>query len=344
MEKIPVVDISPFLEYEKTRNYDLIRNLVAEWKDAFESIGFVIVKGHGVAESVSDNLQDDSVKFFKSAINKKIAYDLKKGYGKGGYVGLGEEVVGKTMVYNKHDAENDETESGDQSGLVQKVIPDLVETLEFLQGYNDGDQEHVFPDWPETFKANIMAYWESLRVFYRRMLHISALALGLEEDFFDEYFINPYERIRFAFYPAQDKMKPTTGQLRYGPHTDYACLAIVKSDDAPGLEVLGENGNWIPVEWQPGSFIVNAGDLLQRWTNDCWRSVIHRVANPPPQKVSIHRLSIVLFVGPNRNSLIEPLETCLSENNKAKYKPITCGEHLSRKINISSVKSSGHEA
>ena len=347
-EEIPVINIAPFLEYEKSKRYDTIRDIVAEWKHAFESVGFVIVQGHGVSESVCEKLQDDCVKFFKSNTESKAAADMKKGYGKGGYVGVGEEVVGNTMVYNKRDVDNKETNADinqNANGVKgQATAPDLVETLEFIQGYDDEDSPHVFPESPDTFKASVQAYWESLRVFYTRMLHISALALGLNEDFFDEYFIDPYERLRFAFYPAQDKRKVAPGQLRYGPHTDYAYLAIVRSDDAPGLEILGKNGNWIPIKWQPGTFIVNAGDLLQRWTNDCWRSVIHRVANPPPEKVSTHRLSLVLFVGPNRNSVIKPLDTCFSEDNIAKYKPITCGEHLKRKINISSVKASKLEA
>lgn len=337
-ETIPVVDLTPFIEYERTKNYDLISHLVAAWKQAFESIGFVIVKGHGVPETVCEKLQTDSVTFFKSEIEKKLTVGLKQGYGKGGYVSLGEEVVGKTMVFNKHDAAADESNCAEENDSFAEVVPDLVETLEFLQGYEDKQQHHVFPQSPKSFEASIITYWESLRVFYKRMLHISALALGLKEEFFDQYFTDCYERLRLAFYPAQNNMKPVPGQLRYGPHTDYACFAIVKSDDAPGLEVLGKNGNWIPVTWQPDTFVVNAGDLFQRWTNDCWRSVIHRVANPPTEKLNTHRLSLVLFVGPNRNSVIEPLETCVTEDNVAKYKPITCKEHLYRKINISSVK------
>ena len=342
---IPVVNIAPFLEYEKTKRFDQIKDIVGEWKRAFESIGFVIVKGHCIPDSVCDKLQEDCVTFFKSDAEKKASVDLKKGYGKGGYVGLGEEVVSKTMVFNKQDAEGTGSETDQKQNVSEekqngkKAIPDLVETLEFIEGYDDEISQHIFPENPHTFEASVSAYWDSLRVFYRRMLHISALALGLNEDFFDNYFAAPYERLRLAFYPAQEASKPVAGQLRYGPHTDYACFAIVRSDDAPGLEVLGKGGNWIPVKWQPGTFIVNAGDLLQRWTNDCWRSVIHRVANPPPEKANVHRLSLVLFVGPNRNSLIEPLDTCVSNNNGAKYKPITCGEHLKRKINISSIKS-----
>lgn len=341
-EEIPVVDISCYIEYEKTKNYEIIKDLIAEWKRAFESIGFVTVKGHGVPASISDALQRDSVSFFKSEIEKKQVVGRKVGYGKGGYVGMGDEVVGKTMVFNKHDEMGGEADAGDvnQNEFQQEnAIPDLVETLEFLQGYDDEETNHLFPENPETFKANNIAYWEALRIFYKRMLHISALALGLEENYFDDHFIDPYERLRLAFYPAQVDRRPSPGQLRYGPHTDYACFAIVKSDDAPGLEVLGTSGHWIPVKWEPNTFIVNAGDLLQRWTNDCWRSVVHRVANPPLEKVSTHRLSLVLFVGPNRNAVIKPLETCLSESNGAKYKPITCREHLHRKINISNVKS-----
>eukprot|EP00795_Rhopilema_esculentum_P014142 gene14142-5139_t len=334
-ETIPVVDISAFTEYEKTHDAALIEDLINQWKKAFQSIGFVIVTGHGVPETVCENFHGDSMTFFSAPLAEKSCLDLKNGYGKGGYVGLGKEVVGKTNIYNKND--NLLQKTTEQNGK-QNVVPDYVETLEFLRGYDDEDIPDTLPESPNTFGSSLYAYWDCLKTFYHRLFRISALALGLDEDHFEQFFTEPYERLRLAFYPAQDTQQAAPGQLRYGPHTDYACFAIVKSDDAPGgLEVLGKQGNWIPVQWIAGSFIVNAGDLMQRWTNDCWRSVVHRVANPPATDCSRPRLSIVLFVGPNRNTTIKALETCCSEENPAKYKPILCKEHLSRKIKISSV-------
>lgn len=341
-ESIPVIDFSSYIRYERSRKVEDINNLLAEWKRAFEEIGFVIVTGHDIPELVCENLQDDAVNFFKQKIEEKVALDLKKGYGQGGYVALGQEVVGKTMVYNKHDIEEEKScKKAELNVAVKKSVPDFVETLEYIKGFDDNDGEFLIPQNPSSFKDSLENYWNHLHQFYHRMLHVSALSLGLEENFFEEYFgDNPYERLRMAYYPPQDKEKPKPGQLRYGPHTDYACLAIVKPDDAAGgLEVLGKNDNWIPVEYVPGSFIVNVGDLLQRWTNDCWRSVVHRVANPPEEKAGIHRLSLVLFVGPNRNAVIDPMEVCCSEDNPKKYKPIGCKEHLDRKLKISNVKS-----
>ncbi len=329
MEEIPVVDISSFLEYEETGDIRCTEKLLEEWRKAFSSIGFVIITGHNIPDVVCESFQNDAVSFFKQEQNEKNKLSINKGYGKGGYVSRGLESVAKTMVYN-------EKENDHRIKPENRPVPDYVETLEYIRGLEDSDQEFILPQNPRTFENNMLVYWDNIRGFYKRLLKISSLALGLKEDYFQEYFQDPYERLRLAFYPAQDKDKPKPDQLRYGAHTDYGFFAIVRQDSSPGgLQVLNENRQWIPVQYIPGSFVVNSGDLLQRWTNDCWKSVIHRVVNPPEEKANTHRLSLVTFVGPNRHSMIKPLPTCCTQDKPAKYEPIECKEHLERKLNIS---------
>lgn len=129
-------------------------------------------------------------------------------------------------------------------------------------------------------------------------------------------------------------MPPQAGQLRYGAHHDYGGLTILHQDDAPGgLQVCDKSGVWRDVPHRPGAFIINVGDLLSRWTNDRWRSTLHRVVNPPRDaRGSTQRLSVVFFTGPDRASEIGVLPSCVSDANPAKYAPVNAGEYTRAKI------------
>ena len=93
----------------------------------------------------------------------------------------------------------------------------------------------------------------------------------------------------------------------------------------------------MPVPVVPGGFVVNAGDLIQRWTNNVWRSNLHRVANPEHSVRSSGRLSLVFFTGPNDDTVIEPLDVCVSSDRPAAYAPVRADEHLRQKLAVSNV-------
>ena len=324
-ENIPVIDISSFTSEKQDKN-DAV---VEAWRDAFSSLGFAIVVGHGVPEDLIKDLHSDLVQYFSQDKSEKMKDYLNQGYGKGGYVPQGDESVGKTMVYNSGIEGKDSYEESP---------PDIVETLEFFYGV-DQDKGDYVPQYPKSLVNHLQEYWNEMGKLRKCIIELSSLALGLEKEYLNQYFSQPYQRFRLAFYPAQHEVRPKKGQLRYGSHTDYTGFAIVCQDDAPGgLEVLGSKGQWIPVQHIKGSLVVNSGDLLQRWTNDCWKSNIHRVVNPPEEQVRRHRLSFVFFLGPNKTSVIEPLKVCCSQDNPAKYPPISCEEHLQMKLNISNLK------
>ena len=77
----------------------------------------------------------------------------------------------------------------------------------------------------------------------------------------------------------------------------------------------------------PGSFIVNIGDLMARWTNDTWVSTLHRVVNPPAGAgAPARRLSLVFFHDPNHDARIGSLVLGAPPT----YPPTTSDEHLRR--------------
>jgi isopenicillin N synthase-like dioxygenase len=116
---------------------------------------------------------------------------------------------------------------------------------------------------------------------------------------------------------------PRPGQLRAGEHTDLGMLTILKNEAADGgLEVRDVDGRWHAAPAVEDGFIVNIGDLLMRWTNDCFRSTLHRVANPRDGG-GARRLSIAYFVAPAYDSTIECLPTCRTLDGPPKYPPVT---------------------
>jgi isopenicillin N synthase-like dioxygenase len=139
-------------------------------------------------------------------------------------------------------------------------------------------------------------------------MRLAALALDVEETFFDEKVDRPIGTMRLNYYPAQ-RVPPAPGQLRASPHTDYGGFTILSGEDVPGgLQVRTRDGRWIDVATTPTTFVVNIGDLLMRWTNDRWLSNMHRVVNPPvAEGPSPPRLSIAFFSHPNYDVLIEGL-------------------------------------
>ena len=102
-----------------------------------------------------------------------------------------------------------------------------------------------------------------------------------------------------------------------------------------GLQVLGRDGAWADVPCIPGTFVINLGDLMAEWTNDRWRSTLHRVVNPPREEAESSRLSLLFFHQPNYDAVIECLPSCTDDANPPRYAPITSGGHVAHKIDRS---------
>ena len=190
--------------------------------------------------------------------------------------------------------------------------------------------------WPSDvpgFREGLYAYHRQLLGLSRRLTRIFALALHLPEDYFDEYIRQPMAGMRILHYPEQQHS--VDEQNGIGAHTDVECFTIVTQDSAGGLEVLSKSGNWVKAEPIPGSFVVNIADCFMRQTNDFFVSTIHRVIN----KSGKERYSAPFFFGFNRQKPLEPVPTCVSEDNPMKYPVMTGGEYSEYRVRM--VKGSG---
>ncbi|KAG2939980.1 hypothetical protein PC119_g10519 [Phytophthora cactorum] len=310
---VPVIDISPFVNgSSSSKARDAVVNQVA---DACRSIGFLIITNHGIASDTIDQAFEAAKDYFNqpSDIKKRVPMTLDYPYG---YESA--EILSNSI----------EKDGG-------KTLPDLKETFQVCVG-PDGREPNVpaqWPEGPEGFKNTMTTYYRSIEKLAAVLMQIFACALQLPSDYFDKKIDNHMSSLRILNYPHQEE-EPGTTQIRASPHTDYGSLTILAVDDAPGgLQVRDLQDEWHNVKAPANSYVVNLGDLMQHWTNDQWRSTMHRVINPPSGCKNNRRQSIAFFHNINADTVVECMPTCQSPENPAKYPPVLAGEYLMAKHN-----------
>ncbi|HZX54782.1 MAG TPA: 2-oxoglutarate and iron-dependent oxygenase domain-containing protein [Ilumatobacteraceae bacterium] len=299
--------------------------VAVEFDAVCREVGFFQIINHGFPTEVADAAWDAATAFFDLPLADRMSVARPSGGYPYGYIPIAEETLTRSL--------------GGESA------PDLKEV--FNVGPIDspgrpfadpGEAEVYSPNlWP-TALPELRATWEP---YYREMLKLSSrlmslFALGLElpSNYFEPYIDTSPSALRAVNYPEQAHA-PSPGQLRAGAHTDYGTLTILRQDDAPGgLEVRSPNENrWVPIPIVPDAFVINVGDLLARWTNDRWRSTLHRVVNPDVGETrSTRRQSMPFFHNANYHSVVACLPTCFEPGQQPKYPPVTAGVHLMTKF------------
>jgi isopenicillin N synthase-like dioxygenase len=226
----------------------------------------------------------------------------------------------------------------------QQSVPDLFEAFnvglddvpnepEYQSRLHDLFAPNIWPDIPNV-RAQIVHYFNAAAQQARQITEIFALALGLEPSFFADRTTHSTDTLRINHYSREaGEPDPVEGQMRMGAHTDYGIVTVLYADAVQGLQIIGSDGKWNDVVPLPGALLVNLGDLLAEWTNDRWRSTLHRVVPPPRNATgSVRRRSAAFFHDGNHDALVECLLTCVSETNPAKYPPVLAGDHLMAKL------------
>lgn len=316
---VPVIDLSAFVDGDAAD-----RELVAERIDrACREIGFFTIVGHGVPDAVIDSAHRTALEFFDLPLADRLAVVMPEPGYPYGYNPMRAETLNKS---------------------IGGVAPaDLKETFNVgpidapprpLSEMDDPDERAVYA--PNLWPAEPVGLRPAIETYYRAMAGLSAtimeafaVALGLDPRAFDSFIDQHGSALRLAHYPAVDG-GTEPGQLRAGAHTDYGTLTVLWTDGESGLQVETVTGEWLDVAPVDGGLVVNIGDLMQRWTNDRWRSTMHRVVVPA---VSRRRLSIPFFHNANWDARIDSLV----RDGEPAYPTTTAGRHLMEKFRSTQV-------
>jgi len=292
---IPIIDIARLSSASFADRKAVADEIAAAARD----VGFFYVSGHGIPETARRNLQAAAMRFFDQPMAKKMESYIGRSVNHSGYVPEGEEVFAAGKV-DKKEAYDVGYDAVDETPIAAMLGPNL------------------WPDMP-GFKQEVSAYYGLVDAMARRLFGAFALAMGLDESFFDDKLTAPPSQLRMIHYPYDADAVDAEG---IGAHTDYEIFTILFST-APGLEVMNGEGRWIDAPPVDGCFIINISDMVETWTNGAFIATSHRV-----RKVAEERYSFPFFATCDFATVVEPLPHFVSADNPARYPRLVSGEHL----------------
>ncbi len=310
MDSIPKLDLNDFIGADLTKK----NRFVHELGKAYEEIGFVAIRNHGIEKELLNNLYEQVALFFNSSIDLKEKYNDILGGGQRGYTGFG-----------KEHAKNRNTGDLKEFWHFGQFTEDSLDPNN-TPSYPTNKTVHELPDFNKFGKLAFRAL-ENTGI---SMLRAISLYLELEENYFDDKVTMGNSILRAIHYPPISE--DPQDAIRAGEHEDINLITLLVGASADGLEVLNKRGEYIPVTEVEDHIVVNVGDMLQRLTNDVLKSTTHRVVNPPKEKWSEPRFSIPFFLHPRPEARLDCLLNCINENNPKKYEDCSAQEFLVQRL------------
>lgn len=301
--KVPVIDVSPLFSSDTVQ----IAGVAEQIRQASVEIGFFYVKAHNISPELLDAVQVASKYFFSLPESLKRSILVNEAHR--GYVPFAQT-----------------TQPG-------RKFADLKESFNFAFPFtaddplvSEGKTLIGLNQWPEgelAWRRILERYYLEIFELGQKILEAFALTLKLPTNFFRERYKSPLVRARLLHYPPHD---PTHAEEQFGAaeHTDYGAITILWQDEVGGLQVKNRSGQWIEAVPINNTFVINIGDMLERWSNHLFVSTPHRVMNRSGRE----RYSIPVFYDPDYDAIISCLPNCASSENPAQYPPIVAGDYI----------------
>ncbi|RAL17214.1 isopenicillin N synthase family dioxygenase [Aspergillus homomorphus CBS 101889] len=320
---IPLID---FRAWSNTEDESARQRVAHELVEACQRVGFVYILNHSLPEDVLDQAFDWIKRLFELPESIKMQAPHPGGWTvHRGYSWPGLEKVSQVLS----------TGDDEESRKKLREVPDVKEIYDIGSDQNTAQPNQWIPEEALVGFRNFMNrfYWECNEVGIEIL---RALAVGLnldDEDHLATKHSGHNNQLRLLHYlpvPAEDLEKEQVA--RCPAHTDWSSITILFQDDCGGLEVedISRPDNFVPAAPVKNAIVMNVGDLLQRWSNDRLRSTNHRVRLPQlsdrfegSSRMTRERFSIPYFMAPDPDSVIGCIPSCMSEQNPAKYEPIT---------------------
>ncbi|SDC98856.1 Isopenicillin N synthase [Algoriphagus faecimaris] len=313
-DEIPSLDLADFTSGNAEQKAQFVKKL----GEAYENIGFVAIKNHGLSKELQDRLYDSIKKFFTLSDTIKTKYEKPEIGFQRGYTGKGKEHAkgrntGDLKEFYHVGQERDEIPNGDP---VKNEYPDNI--------------------WPEElpeFKKDALEAFRTLENAGRNMLKAIALNLNLPEDYFEQKVAYGNSILRqIHYFPIENPDEVPADAVRAAEHGDINLITLLMGASADGLQVLRKDGKWIPITALPDQLVVNVGDMLERLTNKKLKSTIHRVVNPPRELMNTSRYSIPFFMHPRSEMDLTCLPSCVDAENPKQFADATAGEFLEERL------------
>lgn len=304
-DEIPSLDLSHFT----AGNADQKARFVQDLGRAFNQIGFVAIRNHGLTDELTKRLYNSAQAFFSAPDAVKQQYEHPELNGQRGYIGKGKETA---------------------KGF---KVADLKEFYHIGQPEPVGDMPaNVLPtEYPQFGDAALTAY-QTLENAGKMLLRAIALYLDLPETYFDDKVQHGDSILRALHYFPLDPTTTPDGAVRAAPHGDINLITLLMGASADGLEVLRRDGKWIGITALPDQVVVNVGDMLDRLTNHKLKSTIHQVVNPPRERMNQSRYSIPFFMHPRADMSLSSLDSCVDPQHPKLYVDMTAGEFLDERL------------
>lgn len=314
-DEVPSLDLEDF----RSGNPDQKAAFVSKLGEAYANIGFVAIKNHGLSDELTAKLYESVQSFFSLSDEAKKQYEDPDLYGQRGYVSKGKE---KAKGRN----------TGDLKEFFHVGQPN--------QNKLDEYPSNIWPSENEDFRQYAQEAFETLENAGLLMLRAIAMYLDLPEDYFEDKARQGNSILRaIHYFPIENPDSIPADAVRAAEHGDINLITLLMGASADGLQVLRRDGRWIPITALPDQVVVNVGDMLSRLTNNKLKSTIHRVVNPPREKMGTSRFSIPFFMHPKSTMDLTALPSCVDEQHPKLYEDITAGEFLDERLKELGLKS-----
>ncbi|KAK9929373.1 hypothetical protein M0R45_026475 [Rubus argutus] len=296
--KLPIIDLSAS---DVISSANSIRQACIE-------CGFFYLVNHGVEEELLDQVFEESSKFFSLPLEdkSKLVNKLHRGY---------------TPLLVENLDPNSSSTGDSKEGFCIGPFDNVTQS-----SLNQWPSEDILPSWRRTMES----YYRKLHFAGKRLISLIALALDLDEDFFEKVETRPTPFLCLLHYPGQ---LGSSDKEIYGAaaHSDFGIATLLASNGVPGLQVCREKSKqpqvWEDVLHVNGSFVVNLGNVMERLTNCLFRSTLHRV-----RPAGRERYSVAFFLNPNEEFMVECLAGFCNESSPARFPPIRGGDYLKEHI------------
>lgn len=292
---IPVIDLSKSAPC-----------ISAALHQAYSHTGFAYLINHPLDAQLITRLFAASRRFHALPLAQKMAIEVNRWHR--GYLPLN-------------------TSTNRTSSIAKSRHPNQSESLMIMHETLPNDSAYLAGpnQWPAQLPALqplVTAYVDNMNALCHLLtVHIEK-ALALAAGTLTRHFESPTTFLRLLHYPSQP---PMDGLYGSAPHTDYGFITLLAQDDTGGLQVRDPAGQWLDVPPRPDAFIMNAGDMLQRWSHGRFLSTPHRVINRSGRE----RYSIAYFHDPHVDTVIEPLVTSAQPRD---FPPLRYGDYLRERL------------